>query len=312
MSDLSGLSNAPSSVGDGASESAGIPAIQAVNGVINGGIRHPVSVYLVTLNCGQWLTQTLASVTGFAEVVLIDSGSTDDTLRIAESYRQHFDSLVIRHQDWLGFSAQKQLAASLCQQAWLLNLDGDEVVSPALYQDIVQTIAADDCDGLIIPIRDAMMGQLAHPWAKRQAKTRFFRRGHGHYDPAIAVHEAIEVQGRLKRVKGYIAHYGETSLPVKVDKINRYADLKAGERFAWHKPASLLKLLLVFPAMFIKSYLLRRAFLDGRAGLISSMVNAFYAFLKEARLYELQRTASRQQAVTSDTGQATPPARTDQ
>lgn len=264
--------------------------------------RVPVSVYLVTLNCGRWLHQTLASVVGFAEVIIIDSGSTDETWRIAESFRPHFDRLVIQHQDWLGYSAQKQLAASLCTQPWLLNLDGDEVLSKALFQEIQATIASNDCDGLIVPIRDAMMGTLAHPLTKQHAKTRFFRQGQGQYDLSIAVHEAIEVRGRLKRARGYIAHYGETDIPVKVDKINRYADLKAQERFRKGKSYHLFKLLFVFPAAFIKSYLLRRAFLNGIAGLISSMINAQYAFLKEARLYELHRQA----AISRKTSTPTP------
>ena len=85
----------------------------------------PCSVYIVTLNCAAWLEDTLNSVADFAEVIILDSGSTDDTYKIAQS----FANVRISHQDWQGYAAQKSLALAQCQQEWVLNLDGDEVLS---------------------------------------------------------------------------------------------------------------------------------------------------------------------------------------
>jgi glycosyltransferase involved in cell wall biosynthesis len=245
----------------------------------------PCSVYIVTLNCGPWLQQTLASVSDFTEVVILDSGSSDDTYVIAQ---QH-PNVRIRHQDWQGYAGQKALALAECTQAWALNLDGDEELSLELKNEIESVIAANDIDGLITPIRDAFMGRLCSEHTRLHAKVRFFRRSKGSYDLNIAVHEAVQVQGTVRRATGTIYHYGEQNIAIKVDKNNNYSSLKAQEKAAKGKRAKMLKLTLVMPLTFIKCYFLRRDFLNGWQGFIGSMINSFYAFMKEAKLYELTR-----------------------
>lgn len=249
----------------------------------------PCSVYIVTLNCGQWLQQTLASVSDFAEVVILDSGSSDDTYAIAQQY----PNARIRHQDWQGYAGQKALALAECTQPWALNLDGDEELSRELKNEIEAVIAANDIDGLVTPIRDAFMGRLCSEHTRLHAKVRFFRSSKGGYDLNIAVHEAVQVQGTVRRATGTIYHYGEQNIAIKVDKNNNYSSLKAQEKAAKGKRAKMLKLTLVMPLTFIKCYFLRRDFLNGWQGFIGSMINAFYAFMKEAKLYELTRGADK-------------------
>ena len=241
------------------------------------------SVYIVTLNCAPWLDALLRSVEDFAEVVILDSGSTDATYEIAG----RFANVSIQHQDWLGYAAQKSKALSLCHQPWALNLDGDEKLSAELCHEIREVIAADQIDGLSTPILDSFMGQVSHLNTKQNAKVRFFRRLKGSYDTAIEAHEKVSIDGVVSRAKGVIFHYGVTDVRVKVDKNNLYSSLKAAEKYKKGKHALLLKLVLVMPFTFFKSYFLRRNFLNGQRGFIDSMINAFYAFLKEAKLYEL-------------------------
>lgn len=242
----------------------------------------PLSVYIVTLNCATWLEDTLESVREAAEVVILDSGSTDGTRAIAE----RFPNVRISHQDWLGYSAQKALALAMCSQPWALNLDGDEELTPELADEILETITEGRVDALETPICDVFMGLVPHKLTKRHAKVRCFRRMKGSYDTGIAVHEAVIVDGVVRRARGAILHYGETSVAVKVDKNNQYSSLKANEKSKKGKRFSGIKLVTVLPLTFFKSYVLRRNFLNGWSGLIGSMVNAFYAFLKEAKLYE--------------------------
>ena len=134
---------------------------------------------------------------------------------------------------------------------------------------------------------------MSHADTKKNAKVRFFRREKGSYDVAIEVHEMINVNGVVTRAKGVIFHYGVNDITVKVEKNNIYSSLKAFEKNKKGKHASLLKLLLVMPLVFFKSYILRRNFLNGRRGFIGSMINAFYAFLKEAKLYEYELEKNR-------------------
>ena len=249
----------------------------------------PCSVYMVTLNCEAWLNATLQSVSDFAEVIILDSGSTDATYEIA----QRFSNVMIKHQVWQGYAKQKALALDLCQQDWVLNLDGDEEVSSALRANIVAVIAKGQVDGLIIPIRDAFIGKLSNPHTKYHAKIRFFRRGKGSYELDVTVHEGITVIGHVQRAQGEIYHYGDQNITEKVAKDNTYSLLKAEEKNSKGKQAQPIKLLLVMPVIFIKSYVIRRNFLNGWRGFISSMTNAFYAFLKEAKLYEQNQKNSR-------------------
>ena len=101
------------------------------------------------------------------------------------------------------------------------------------------------------------------------------------------VHESIIVNGKIKKAKGFIYDYGTIDLKTHLDKINAYSSLRAEEKFEKNKKSSLLKLLFVFPLAFFKSYIIKRSFLNGTRGFIASMNNSFYAYLKEAKLYEL-------------------------
>lgn len=240
------------------------------------------SVYIVTLNCAAWLEDTLNSVADFAEVIILDSGSTDDTYKIAQS----FPNVSISHQDWQGYAAQKSLALAQCQQDWVLNLDGDEVLSDELKHEIEATIQANHIDALIIPINDVFLAVPNSKHTKKHAKVRFFRKSKGQYDLANKVHENVIIDGTSVRASGDIYHYGESSIFVKVEKNNQYSNLKAAEKFQKDKQPSVLKLTLVMPMTFLKSYFIRRSCLNGWRGFVNSMINAFYAFLKEAKLFE--------------------------
>ena len=242
----------------------------------------PCSVYIVTLNCAEWLKRTLESVKDFSEVIILDSGSTDDTYAIAES----FPNTRISHQDWQGYAAQKSLALAQCKNDWVLNLDGDEVLSSELKAEIEQMIQSNQLDALITPINDMFLGVPNSKHTKKHAKVRFFRKSKGRYDLENKVHENVIVDGQSVRAEGDIYHYGESSILIKVEKNNQYSELKAQEKYQKGKVPSLLKLVLVMPLTFVKSYFIRRSCLNGWRGFVNSMVNAFYAFLKEAKLFE--------------------------
>lgn len=241
----------------------------------------PVSVYIITKNCEATLKETLASVADFAEIILVDSGSTDNTIEIAQAFNCN-----IYHQDWLGFAKQKQLALSYCKSEWVLNLDGDEVVSPLLKQEIIDCVKNNTIDGLDIPIEDYFLGFSPPKGSRFNHRIRFFKRQLGRYNLEKEVHESISVNGKVSKAQGNIQHYGENSIAIKVDKNNQYSSLRASEKFAKSKKSNILKLILIMPLTFIKSYFFRRGFLNGRRGFIASTINAFYAFLKEAKLYE--------------------------
>ena len=181
---------------------------------------------------------------------------------------------------------RSSLALAQCKNDWVLNLDGDEVLSSELKAEIEQTIQSNQLDALITPINDVFLGVPNSKHTKKHAKVRFFRKSKGRYDLENKVHENVIVDGQSVRAEGDIYHYGESSIFVKVEKNNQYSELKAQEKYQKGKVPSLLKLVLVMPLTFIKSYFIRRSCLNGWRGFVNSMVNAFYAFLKEAKLFE--------------------------
>lgn len=241
----------------------------------------PCSVYIITLNEEKHIRRALESVRGFAEIIIVDSGSSDNTLSIIGEY-----SAQLSFHSFESFSQQKSYALSLCKQPWVLNIDADEQVSEQLKKDIIQVIENDEVDALNVPIAEIFLGKPAHRLNKKHSKVRFFRRGKGLY-PSHLVHEGVDIDGFVDSASGVITHFGETSITVKVEKNNCYSSLRATEKFAKNTQPNLFKLVFVLPATFIKSYLFRKNIFNGRRGFIGSMINAFYAFLKEAKLYEL-------------------------
>ncbi len=238
------------------------------------------SVYIICQDEAKHIRRVLESVKDFDEVVIVDSGSSDETLEIAKEYTDK-----IYHQEWLGFAAQKEYAKELCSNEWVLNLDADEQLSPELKVEIEKIIEEDSIDGLDIKISSKYLGSFNHPLSKFNRRIRFFRKSKGYY-PEKLVHESIVVNGVIKRAKGFIFDYGILDLKTHISKINDYSSLRAKEKAQKLKKASLVKLVGVFPLSFFKSYIIKRGFLNGIRGFIAATNNAYYAFLKEAKLYE--------------------------
>ena len=242
------------------------------------------SVYIICFNEEQHIERVLENVKEFAEVVLVDSGSTDQTLEIAK----RFSNVTIFHQSWLGYAKQKAYALEKCSNLWVLNLDADEVLSDALKQDIKTAITSNNCDALSCPLSEVFLKKAAHKFSKHADKIRFFKKSHGKYNLDVLVHESISITGKIKPVNGVIYHYGLTSIETMIKKNNEYSTLAARTKFARNKRANILKMIFSFIFAFFKAYFLKRFFLNGTRGFIHSMSIGFYAFLKEAKLYELE------------------------
>ncbi len=241
------------------------------------------SVYIICKNEEKHIRRVLESVKDFSEIIVVDSGSSDNTLNIVKEFTNN-----IFYQDWLGFAKQKEFAKSLCTRDWVLNLDADEEVTTNLKNEIIKTIEENKIDGLNIKISSSFMGEFNSEKSKFNRRIRFFRKSAGYY-PEKLVHESIVINGRIKDADGFIYDYGTLDLKTHLNKINEYSSLRAEEKFAKNKKASVIKLLLVFPLSFIKSFIIKRGFLNGFRGFIAAMNNSFYAFLKEAKLYELNK-----------------------
>jgi glycosyltransferase involved in cell wall biosynthesis len=239
-----------------------------------------LSVYLVTRNEGAHLDRVLERVRGADEIVVVDSGSTDNTLEIA---RRH--GARILHREWRGYAEQKAWAMDQCTHDWVLNLDGDEVLPPGGLEAIRRHIDGTDADGLYLAHDDIFMGQTLR-WHRHHHYCRVYRRSRASWNTGTRVHEHIDVDGPVDRIPLTLTHLGYDSAHGYMEKLNRYSLLKARQRTERGRGFSNLRLFLVFPVMFLKFYLFRRMFLSGRRGFIKAWIDASQYFLTEAKLYE--------------------------
>jgi glycosyltransferase involved in cell wall biosynthesis len=257
----------------------------------------PISAFLVTLNEAKHISAVLDALQDFAEIILVDSGSTDGTVEIA---RQKGAKVV--HQDWLGFAQQKNFAMSLCSHDWVINVDGDEILSTQVIADIRRWYEQGRNVAMRLYFEDLFWGEPMSVHSGKRSIVRVFHRSQARYPLDRKVHENVVLVDGVKtvKVKGLVTHFGYGSTELLMQKKNKYSSLKAQEKFEKQKQPSLLKLCLIFPLTFIKAYLLQRMFLSGKRGLVQAHIEAMYAFLKEAKLFEFHHLATKQRTEKTD------------
>lgn len=244
----------------------------------------PASVFMITLNEEKVIANSLASVATFAEVIIVDSGSTDRTIEIAEQ----FPNVTVSYNAWPGFSEQKAHAMSLCSYPWVFNLDADEIPTQEYIDEVRQLIAEDSHDALESNRTLIRWGQKPRNFSKNDRLIRFFRRECGHYE-VRRVHESISITGSVKKTDATILHNENLSLSQRFTKSNRYSELKAQDKFDKNENASLASIILMFPITFLQVYLFKGHFLDGLEGFNTSMNAAFYTYMKYAKLREMHQ-----------------------
>lgn len=245
-----------------------------------------LSAIVIARNEERDLPGCLDSLRGVAdELVVVDGHSTDRTREIARGYTDK----VIEH-DFAGYGPQKQFALEQATGEWVINVDADERLSPALAEELRRSLAgeAPKVNGFWIPFHVYFMGRrLRFGGCFRECHVRLFRRSKARYG-GKRIHEGIEVERPLGCLKGVIRHESYHDFSEYLRKCELYTGLIArekyeqGARFAfWHH--------LRLPWEFFARYVLKLGFLDGQPGLVYAALSAYYAWLKHARLWELQR-----------------------
>ena len=244
----------------------------------------PLSVFITTLDNEATLERCLASVAFADEIVVVDSFSTDATVDIA---RRH-GARVLQH-PFLGYGPQKQYALDQTTHRWVLLLDADEELSPQA-QTVIRAVLerGPDADGYALPRIEQMFWTWSSPRSRLNHFLRLFDKTRGAVS-TMPVHGAPEVRGRVEKLAAPFYHYGEVDIHTKVAKINAYSTgLVADKRARGRRPGPWI--LVIYPPLyFLRLYLFKRNFRNGWAGFIASVVGAFYAFLKYAKLYESGR-----------------------
>jgi len=243
-----------------------------------------LSVVITTFNSEATIQRCLDSV-GFAdEIVVLDSFSEDGTMAMLEQA-----GAVIKQQKFKGFAQQKSDAIALSSHRWVLLLDSDEYLSETA-QKVVQQWQMQDTDvqGYHLPRIEWVFWRWSHRWVRHNRFLRLFDKSRMQIQQRL-VHESVEVDGAVADLQAPIMHYGERSIAEKLKKINHYSSLSAQQKFAEGKRCGVLRILFYPPFYFVRQYLFKRQILNGVAGLINATINSYYAFLKYAKLYELQK-----------------------
>ena len=249
-----------------------------------------MSLIMITRNAGGQLRAALESASFADEVVIVDSGSDDDTVQIAASF-----GAVVINQSWLGYGPQKQFAVARAKHDWVLCLDADERVTPELARSLVAAVAQPRAGAYRMARRNRFLGRwLAHGEGYPDWSVRFFDRRRARWSDD-AVHERVICADPVATLSGDLLHESAESLETYLAKQNRYTTLQAERMLDQGRRASVALLLGSPVVRFIKFYVVRLGFLDGIAGLVHIAIGCGNSFTKHAKLFALER-ATRQAA----------------
>jgi glycosyltransferase involved in cell wall biosynthesis len=245
----------------------------------------PVSVTIITRNEASNIDACLASVAWADERLVVDCGSTDDTVARAMSAGAR---VVVR--DWPGYAAQKNVAAAEAKHDWILSIDADERVTPELADDIRRALAGEpSAAGYRVPRVTFHLGRWIRTtdWYP-DPQLRLYDRRRARWQ-IRRVHESVIADGPVERLTHELQHFAYRDIAHHHATMDRYTTLAAEEMFDAGRRAGFFDLAVHPPAAFLRNYVLRRGVLDGTPGLIVSAMNAHYVFLKFAKLWALAR-----------------------
>ncbi|HFC29904.1 MAG TPA: glycosyltransferase family 2 protein [Oceanospirillales bacterium] len=243
-----------------------------------------ISAVVTCFNNQDTIEKCIASVAFADEIIVLDSFSTDATLEILKKF-----NCIVKQQKFKGFWQQKQDAINLATHDWVILLDSDEFLTrqaQSTIQKWQQKTA--QFDAYALPRREWVFWQWSHKFVHKNSFVRLFNRQKAQVSQDL-VHESIKTTGSCAKLNAEIKHFGETSIALKIEKINQYSSLAAQQKYAQGKRVLPIKLVFYPIWYFFKQYFIRRQIFNGTAGLINAYLNSKYAFLKYAKLYELQK-----------------------
>lgn len=276
-----------------------------------------VTATVITRNEASNIEAALASVQWADEIVVVDSESSDETVARARRFTGRVETRA-----WPGYSAQKNYAASIAANDWILSLDADERVSPELAAEIQSLLASEPAHrGYRIPRISHYLGKWIRgtDWYP-DYQLRLYDRRAGTWN-GRRVHESVTLSGEPGVLRHHLQHFPYRDISDHLSTIDRYTTLAAEQMRAEGQVPSVLSVALHPPFAFLRNYLLRGGFRCGGAGLIVSALNSYYVFLKLAKAREPRTSAPRTSdlapraadvaprasaAGPADSGQATP------
>lgn len=246
-----------------------------------------LSVIIITKNEANNIRRCLESVKFANEIIILDSGSTDNTINICREYTDK-----VYETDWPGYGPQKNRALKKATGEWVLSIDADEWVSDGLKQEIITAINTKDALAYFMPRRWIVCGKhIKHGDWGHDNVLRLFVRKQGHFTDVI-VHEGVRVKGKTKKFKQPLFHNSILEITKGLEKMNLYSSLSAQKKKQNGGKTSLFKAITHGGWMFLRSYILRLGFLDGKIGFLTAFINAEHSFYSYAKQWDLHKANS--------------------
>lgn len=244
-----------------------------------------ISVVILTKNCEKTLEKTLISVKEF-NVMLIDTGSSDNTLNIAKK----FSNVAIHKEKFLGFGKLRNLGAFFAKNDWILALDSDEVVSDSLKKEILEKNLEKDTVYSIPFLNFFNEKKIKTCGWHKERHIRLYNKKETKFQEKM-VHEGVIKKGKVENLKNFINHYSYQSIDDFLKKMQSYTSLFAMQ-YQNKKKSSIIKAIFHMIFAFFKSYILKRGIFGGKEGFIISFYNANCAYYKYLKLEEYNRKCS--------------------
>lgn len=240
-----------------------------------------LSVIIITKNEAEDIRRCLESVKWADEIIVLDSGSQDETVAICREYTDK-----VFETDWPGYGEQKNRALAKATGDWVLSLDADEVISDTLIEEMKAAITDKGNSGYMIPFRSSFCGK----WIKfgdwrGEAHLRLFRRNVGQFSSGI--HEELMVEGKIGALINPILHESVKVIMDAVDKMDRYSTDSATMRFKDGQRSSFAKPIVHSLWAFVRCYLVRLGFLDGKQGFMLAVAIAEGTYYRYLKLWQL-------------------------
>ena len=238
-----------------------------------------ISATIITYNEERKIARAIESLRCADEVLIVDSGSSDRTVELAEK----FGARVIES-PWPGYAKQKNLAAERAAHDWILSLDADEALSESLEAEIWRLKKnGPDCDAYTMPRLAQYLGKWIHHsgWYPDR-KVRLYHRAKATWVGDF-VHESVKVEGKLGHLESNLLHFTCESLSEHLKTMDRYTTLAAEQLIAQRVEPTWWRLVLLPPWTFLRTFVIDLGFLDGVEGLAIANMAALYTFLKYAK-----------------------------
>lgn len=247
-----------------------------------------LSVIIIAKNEASNIGACIASVGWADEIVVVDSGSDDNTVSIARAAGAKVHVHV--HEDWPGFGSQKNRALAYASNEWVFSIDADERVTPDLRREIELAMREAAADGYFCPRLSQFCGEFIHHsgWYPDYV-LRLFKRGAGRFSDSL-VHESVLLTGKSAKLKSPLLHFSYLTAHDVERKVKHYSDAAAQQMFEAGRHSSLMGAILSGGWAFLRTYVIRLGVLDGVAGWHIAMMNARTTYLKYRKLAALRST----------------------